>query len=678
MKKQLINTLMLAGVISFSVSACNSGASSNNNNNQSTQSTSSMVSTQEASLGEGLGGAVLDVVTGNLEDAIVGEVGSVFWNLITKGTVSPQTPAQWDKQALTQVLQGVSQIESEITAENAELNVISQNINTNAYIAAQQPIYQDIQEINNANSDINDFLVKAINNPESAQITENALLGTSSTPISNQALQSMLTYINNYNSPSLSLFTVPTTSANSLDVIEQQLSCDVSSPAYYTLNSASNATNHPVPSLTNDVGQCLLASALNSSLTDFTNAQSLTSGSNIFYNLQQYDQLLDSKYVQIVNTLAQAYRDDQLREILYLNMSPSAQTTISPVLTVEGGANLAAAESEIQIAYNTRLSFVQSLFAQAKTAAFNNYASSISSSNLQNNCNFNYQTIESMTYLTADMSDNKNLYGWDGKTLRMSCNNTQAATSGTITTNSSIAQMCNQTNGSYNLSSSNGYIRCGGGNNYGNYSTSNINSSPEPTDPLSSILQEYDGAKSKQLDYMLASNDGDGNLWLNFIGAPLVNYQYNGYNNGGLEANFQNPSNTFVNVYVNSYVGSGNVSSQWSYVDDGVHAYLISAAWKGSSPEAPRPIIMCIPNDTNCIQGFFPNSSGQGTYPKGNSGYGDYQALLFSNGDEITITQLMGHGDYNIQTFYNGAPAPIAMTGHSPAINFQNVIYTAS
>ena len=87
---------------------------------------------------------------------------------------------------------------------------------------------------------------------------------------------------------------------------------------------------------------------------------------------------------------------------------------------------------------------------------------------------------------------------------------------------------------------------------------------------------------------------------------------------------------------------------------------------------------MCIPNDTNCIQGFFPNSSGQGTYPNGNSGYGDYQALLFSNGDEITITQLMGHGDYNIQTFYNGAPAPIAMTGHSPAINFQNVIYNAS
>lgn len=78
MKKQLINTLMLAGVISFSVSACNSGASGNNNNNQNTQSTSSMVSTQEASLGEGLGGAVLDVVTGNLEDAIVGEVGSAF------------------------------------------------------------------------------------------------------------------------------------------------------------------------------------------------------------------------------------------------------------------------------------------------------------------------------------------------------------------------------------------------------------------------------------------------------------------------------------------------------------------------------------------------------------------------------------------------------------------------
>jgi hypothetical protein len=48
---------------------------------------------------------------------------------------------------------------------------------------------------------------------------------------------------------------------------------------------------------------------------------------------------------------------------------------------------------------------------------------------------------------------------------------------------------------------------------------------------------------------------------------------------------------------------------------------------------------------------------------------------MFSNGDEITMTGLMGHGDYNIQTFYNGAAAPIAMGGHNPAINFSNVSY---
>ena len=54
----------------------------------------------------------------------------------------------------------------------------------------------------------------------------------------------------------------------------------------------------------------------NTSLTDFINATSLSGGSNIFLNLQQYDQLFDSKYVQIVNTLAQAYRDDQLPRIL--------------------------------------------------------------------------------------------------------------------------------------------------------------------------------------------------------------------------------------------------------------------------------------------------------------------------------------------------------------------------
>ena len=53
---------------------------------------------------KGLGGAVLDVVTGNLENAIVQGVGTAFWNLITKGTATPQTSAEWDKQALTQGL----------------------------------------------------------------------------------------------------------------------------------------------------------------------------------------------------------------------------------------------------------------------------------------------------------------------------------------------------------------------------------------------------------------------------------------------------------------------------------------------------------------------------------------------------------------------------------------------
>lgn len=668
MKKQLINTLMLAGVISLSVSACNSGASSNSNNNQTTQATSSIVSTQEEALGEGLGGAVLDVVTGNLENAIVQGVGTAFWNLITKGTATPQTSAEWDQQALTQVLQGVSQIESEITAENAELNVISQNINTNAYIAAQQPIYQDIQEVSNANSDINDFIVKSISNAESSQATENALLGTSSAPITNQSLQAMTTYVNNYNSPSLSLFTIPTTSANNLDVIEQQLSCDVSSSAYYTLNNASNETNHPTPNLSSDDGQCLLATALNTSLTDFINATSLSSGSNIFLNLQQYDQLLDSKYVQIVNTLAQAYRDDQLREFLYLNMSPSAQTTIMPVLTVEGSANLATAESEIQIAYNTRLGFIQSLFAQAKIAAFNQYAGSISSSNLQSNCNFNYQTIESMTYLTTNMSDNKNLYGWDGKTLRMSCTNIQAGTLGVITTNSNVSQICSTTNGSYNLQASNGYVRCGSGNNYGNYSVSNINSIPGPASKVLHEITSYDDQSNfnnkAQMFDLDTEGDSSGIIRISFVSTPLQNYVYNSYDNELGSAQFTDASNSGVSI---NMIGSGSgSSSQWSYVDDGQHAYLISSAYKTYQGYADT-MIMCIPNDSNCVQGYFTGSNGQTLY----------EALLFSNGDEVAMSH-PDNANYTVQTFYNGVSAPIGLSNHTPTISFQNVSYAAN
>lgn len=284
------------------------------------------------------------------------------------------------------------------------------------------------------------------------------------------------------------------------------------------------------------------------------------------------------------------------------------------------------------------------------------------------------------------MADSKNLYGWDGAQLRMTCQNKRNPTqSGTITTTSNIAKMCNIINGSYNLQSSNGYIRCGAGNtsnkSYGNYSGSNIldfDVNPATLGPLMQFITSYDGAQD-ELIYNIGSgtlDHGHGNLDISFIGQPLIGWNYSSWNNNGSEALFEDPSTSFLDIFANTYtcLFCNTPSSQWGYVDDGQHAYMISADVPGAG-DFGAPVIACIPNDSNCVQGFFPNNSGEGSYPNGATGYGSYEALMFSNGDEITMTQQMGHGNYNIQTFYNGAAAPIAMTGHNPAINFANVSY---
>lgn len=119
-------------------------------------------------------------------------------------------------------------------------------------------------------------------------------------------------------------------------------------------------------------------------------------------------------------------------------------------------------------------------------------------------------------------------------------------------------------------------------------------------------------------------------------------------------------------------IDCGSTSGQWSYVDDGIHAYMIGAEVPGGSNWG-TPLIACLPNDSNCTLSSASNPNGQGSYPNGAAGgYGSYNSLVFSNGDVITITQLMGHGDYNIQTFYNGQNSPI---NTNLASAFPNVTY---
>lgn len=670
MKNKLIKTLLISIMTATAVSACNSGASSNNSNPQS-----SVVNNQTDSQSLGEEGGVLSIIGGNIEEAITDQVGSALWNLVTKGQLFPQTPAEWDHQALIAIQQNIQQIEAQLTTQNAKLSTIISDIDNSELTNSNLKVSNYLGNISDLTTNVEDLIQNVLPNQPTPQIF-NSLITGNAQPFTSQQIESMVNYVNAH---SISV-TVPEYTSDTIDTAEQQLSCDpsITGNTYYILNNPTqNALSHPTPSLKSS---CLLNVALNNAYTDLTQNVQLTAGSNIFYNLQSFDQMLDTQYLQIVQALTTAYYLDQLRLYLYVNLQPSSQNHISPLLTVDPSnnslANLATAQAELQLAFNTRLSFIQGLFAETKKKAFNYYAGAVQSSSMENSCNFGYGEIDSLSAesLNTTMSAN-NSYGWDGQTLIATCSNKQF---GSITTTTNISALCTTNGGSsYNLSSSNGYVRCGAGSptpgNYGNYSSSNIldyQIQPANTNYMRHTPQLVDFWATDE-NSALAYNEDDenGNLDLYFINTPLVAWQYLGFNNGGVEDAFNNPTSTFVDIYFNAYSCEDctSISSHWSYVDDGVHAYMISGDWN-------QPVFACLPNDNNCAFISGPNSNAQGVYPNGvaNSGYGSYVGLGFSNGDMITVTQLMGHGDYNIQTFYNGQNSPIIM---NLAKIFPNVSY---
>ena len=101
-------------------------------------------------------------------------------------------------------------------------------------------------------------------------------------------------------------------------------------------------------------------------------------------------------------------------------------------------------------------------------------------------------------------------------------------------------------------------------------------------------------------------------------------------------------------------IGSGSgSSSQWSYVDDGQHAYLISSAYKTYQGYADT-MIMCIQMIAIVCKVTLLDQMDK---------------LYMKHYYSVMETKLMSHpnnANYTIQTFYNGTQAPIAMTGHSP------------
>lgn len=683
MRNKLTNMLMLSGVITILLTGCNSGGGSNNLNTEtaSNQASVNLSSTHTNAIASGeivssISSVLLDFGAATLNEYINGTVGKIIWNLISNGSVSG-SGGQYTRQALTAIGNQLDSVENTLSQQNEVLQTTYNAIES----AALGSSNTELSEMNTAlvdnNSDTNGWITKVTAGlgQQNMNLAENIFTsynqGSMNESISIALQNASSTF--NINVPGL---------ANQ-DTYEQFLSCDENNAVvtYDITNLQATQQEHPQATLSSN--NCAVTNFLNDAINKYGITQ-LTKGTNVFYTTQGFDQALDLVYLQILDALTQAYAVDQVR--LYLGLpvtNPSKDTRVSAPVVIPDNAytNYQQAESDLTLAYNMRLANLQQLFASAKSQLFNQFTSAITSPNTVQQCNLSFESVDAVSYLSQSSTDNKNNYSWDGSALRLPCANTQA---GTIVTTTNIQSLCQTTNGTYNLQSVNGYIRCGAGTtsvgDYGNYSSSNIlNASIQPTTSDSSIIN----AEVDNLSYSFGggtTDRGSGNMWVYFTGAPLVAWQYQGYNNNGGEAAFINtnspqpsPSPTFVDIYVNTYMclDCDSISGQWSYVDDGTHAYMIGAYVPGGN--WGTPLIACLPNDSNCTLGSASNSNGQGSYPDGAvGGYSGYNGLVFSNGDVITITQLKGHGDYNIQTFYNGASSPINV---NLASTFPNVTY---
>ncbi len=192
---------------------------------------------------------------------------------------------------------------------------------------------------------------------------------------------------------------------------------------------------------------------------------------------------------------------------------------------------------------------------------------------------------------------------------------------------------------------------------YAYYSYTYVGGNPQSY-PSNSNLPTGGGTPCWQNDAYICVYPGS-----QYSGAPA------GANNGN-----------FVDFDTWEYWQEPTADQSWSYINDGYHAYIIGITNVSKSSSQSIPLVLCLPNDLNCTQGWFANHSQQGFIPNGGGHWGPYEAVIFSNGDMLTMTSQdysgSPTGDYLIQTWYgtNQVSSPIKMTGHSIPIIFGNQV----
>lgn len=664
-----LKLISLAVISTLILAACNgSSTSSSSNSNQQIDPDTIPPVTGDISLdatGLGAGQGLISMLTGGVVSAIGGQ--TVLWllNKVSGGSFPPNQNAT----VLSNINTQLSIIESDLAQINTKLGQIYSTMNS--YQASDQLLaissyenqiatYNNVMSnyINNQNNFKN---IKIKGNPTTyiqipkseLKIAESAFLFQTSASFESIILQAMATK----NAQTALVGQAGTFST--LDDLGVKLSCD-NSGQY----SISNPNLHQMPNLSlSNTGYCSLIDALNAELNNFNTTQ-LTSGQNAMYVYSSFSAGLDLIYLQMVNALTQEYAVDQIRA--YLGQHANSQVGVPSY--VANPSNYQTALKEITLAYNSRIGYLNTIFTEAKESAFNFITSStpaINSASLINQCEINPQHIESNVPAYISESQASNFYYWDGTTLTATCssNGTQ------LTTTTPVGSLCQNAN----LQANNGYISCGTSiNNY-------------------AIMQDYNTAAT------VHNLEGDlpGKLsWINYSSVP--NYTANGYtawfsqlysfwssgtlnvyydpnypiiSNNLAQANtiIQNQLGDNPTNYITTNVGF-NVNVGSLYIidlpqvgipvmfSDGVHTFTLGAGAIHSfdSDNQGFMLLGCVPEDSNCQVGNFPNFTSTGNY------YQNFNALVFKNGDVITMYNLNNadgngyHGDYYLKAFYNG------------------------
>lgn len=470
--KKIVSNLMLTGLVSIGLAACNSGGGatssssstntasananqSNANNNAVSLSDSSTVPTVINMLGGDIIHGFINPVTG------ITDLGTQLLGLLTNDAFPSNPPdelaelEQENAQIFSSIESNFNTIENTLTTQNQLLQTIYQTMLNNTINENNITLTGLQNGLINSISGFNSALEKggATQLPTLLNANNNATL-----PLSQNDISALLTkdsvnsFINNFSQ----------IQNDSLATLEQTISAD-NSNQYSVNNPALHTTSiQNAPTTSNN----LLLNSLQTAFTSYTNQININTqngvfNGNLFESQYAWNNTVDSIILGMVTTLNAAYRVDQVQLYLFYNTNKGINAPGS--IYTPDLSNYQSALADLTYAYNQRLANLAAIDSQYKMMFWNQYFPSWASElSGPNTCNFNN------TYLSS-LKSGGTMGSWNGLNLTISCQGTPVLANGqqpepVVNTNFTPSLPCKpNSNGTYSdlMVTKAGYIICG-------------------------------------------------------------------------------------------------------------------------------------------------------------------------------------------------------------------------